>query len=246
MPKQLQGPLFGMIEDRYLGETKFPKDFLIVLTGNRVEDLGVANKLASPLNDRLCFFNVEPDVPSFKDYLYSSDIENADVIGGFMEHRPMLLHVAPGKEAKDPNSDYRVTMPKDARSFPTPRSICKIAKAISLPSELRQPIVAGQCGTAFASELENYIEVAMHLPSLQEVLADPDGCRLPDEKKANSGVKYAMTCMLAFHAQVDTVNDLSRYVKRIGEEFRSLFFADVGRRDKTLLEQGSYVDTKQG
>ncbi len=244
LPKQLQGPMFGMIEDRVLGETEFPKEWMVVLTGNRVEDMGVANKMAAPLNDRLVLFNVEPDLESFKDYTAKAGIVNAHLITGFLDHRPALLHCAPGTEAVDPAKDWRITMPKDARSFPTPRGYHKIAPVLSLPAEVRQPLVAGQLGCAVASELEGYLQVAVHLPSVDEVLADPEGCRLPDEKRANNGVKYAMVSMLAYSADVESVVAFGTYCSRIGKEFEALFYADVNRRDPKLLEMGSYVDLK--
>ena len=146
--KQLQGPAFGMVEDRVMGETQFPKEWLILATGNRITDNGVANKLAAPFNDRFFHFNIEPDVLSVIARAQAIDLPNCELVCKFLEFRPALLLCMPNGDAEDTEKDWHIHIDKDARAFPTPRSHFKAAPLWSLPSNIRETAIASKLGLA--------------------------------------------------------------------------------------------------
>jgi hypothetical protein len=241
--KQLQGPAFGMVEDRIMGETHFPKEWLVLATGNRVTDGGVANKLAAPLNDRFFHFNIEPDVESVVLHAHAIGLANEELVCKFLEFRPALLFAMPGTEAVDADKDWRIVIEKDARAFPTPRSHFKAAPLWSLPADIREVAIASKLGLAVAAEVENFLAVFQHIPSVAEVVKDPENCRLPDGAAANAGAKFAMVMSLAHAATVANIDGLRTYAARMGREFEAMLFADARRRNKDILETGAYVQT---
>jgi hypothetical protein len=241
--KQLQGPAFGMVEDRVMGETQFPKEWLILATGNRVTDNGVANNLAAPFNDRFAHFNIEPDVASVTAYAHAINLPNAEIVCKFLEFRQALLFCMPDNDAVDESKDWRVHIEKNARAFPTPRSHFKAAPLWSLPQGIRETAIASKLGLVCAAEIENFLAVFQHIPSVKEVVADPENCRLPDQQQANAGARFAVVMMLANAATVANIEALRTYAARMGREFEAMLFADAGRRDPAILEAGSYVET---
>ena len=94
-----------------------------------------------------------------------------------------------------------------------------------------------------AAEIENFLAVFQHIPSVKEVLADPKKCRLPDGAAANAGAKFAVVMMLANAATVANIDALRTYAARMGREFEAMLFTDAGRRDPSIKEAGAYVET---
>ena len=242
LPKPLQAPSLGMIEDRRIGDTEIPKEWLILATGNRTTDGGYANRLGAPANDRLAMFNIEPDLTSFIEYAYKVELPNVDLIANFLKHRPALLACMPGETSVDEKKDWRVSFDKDARSFPTPRTWFKAAPLLSLKADVREVALASLVGNAVAAEYENWFAVGRDLPQVEEIVANPHGCRLPTEQQTRAGADYMLCMMLAAGATASNIDAICTYASRLSREIEACVFADAGRRDPAIKETGRYVE----
>jgi len=100
--------------------------------------------------------------------------------------------------------------------------------------------LVGTIGESAARDMLAYVEVADSLPSWDEVIADPKGCKLPTSPAALN--------IMAFGAmqRIDRSN-ISRwfeYLKRTPKELQSVFCLSTSRhpeKKQILMTSGSFV-----
>ena len=80
--------------------------------------------------------------------------------------------------------------------------------------------VAGRIGKGMASELMAFRDLAPTLPSVEEVLMNPKGAKLPSE---NTSAQFLITDMLADQATFNTFDSLVEYAKRMPPEMQAKF-----------------------
>ena len=76
------------------------------------------------------------------------------------------------------------------------------------------------------------------LPTVDQVLLDPDNTKLP----ANPGAQYAMCTALDAKATTGNVARIMKYIERMPVEFQTIFVRSAIRRDNKLTGTKSYVD----
>ncbi len=140
-PEHIQPTVYGLLQERRVGQHVLPDNVMIVAAGNRVEDGAVAYEMGTAIADRLIHLNVEPDLDDW--------IDNYAVKKGLHPAVPAFLKVRP---------DYFETtvqsMEQDHMIAATPRSwdrVSSIMFSISDP-KLRRIAIAGTLGAHICSE----------------------------------------------------------------------------------------------
>jgi hypothetical protein len=208
-PPAVQVALYQLILDRKLGDYCLPDGWHVIGAGNRQEDRAVATRMSSALANRFVHITMSVDVDGWLNWYWESPLSDlVETVGFFVGFRRELLH------SFDPTS-------KDL-AFPTPRSWEMVAKlqAGGLASELEQPLIAGCIGTGASAEYLAFCRIYKSLPSLDSILLDPMGAKIPEEGSA----KAAVCAGLAKKAAPSNIEAVLSYAGRISREFEFMTF----------------------
>lgn len=220
-PPMMMAACLGLVWERKAGEYELPPGWRVVAAGNRQKDRASANKTSSALDNRFNHIDVDHDVPTFTKYAINKNLPPELI--AFLRFRPDLLH----------------KMNSDSRAFPTPRSWEEAAKAVYAPEEIRLHNIAGDVGDAAAGEFEGFLRVFRSLPSIDSVIMDPDGAKVPGESEVSA--RYAIVSAVAAKATMSNFDNIMRYAKRMPREFATMLVVDATRRDSTLTHTQAFA-----
>ena len=212
---------FQLVQERVAGTHIIPPGWLPVAAGNRVKDRAAAQRLPTPLRNKLAHFNVEPDLDAWIDWASGNGI--SPYLMAFLRFRKDLLHVMPASD--------------EVNAFPTPRAWEKVSKIVGRPKQIRQHLVASIVSDGVAAELEGFLRICHSLPSVDEAIANPTTAQVPTDP----ATCYAMSMALARTATRANLASVMTYAKRFAtREFEVITVIDAVKRDATLTQTAAY------
>lgn len=142
----------------------------------------------------------------FMEYVTKSNWNS--ILISYFRFRPEMVHNFNPEEV-----DEVVT-------FATPRSWEFVNKLLSngLLNASKEVIMTSLCGAVgmkAGMDFMSYLDIYKELPSLQEIVNDPDNCPLPDQ--SNIGAKWAMTSFLSDKFTPQNESALVTYIERMPE-----------------------------
>jgi hypothetical protein len=210
-PQSVQAACFGLVLDRKLGDYHLPKGWRIVAAGNKQSHRAAAQRMPTALANRFAHIEIEPNIEDFTEYLVRRDVQPEFI--SFIRYRKDLLHVMPVNQ--------------EQHAFPTPRSWVDCTKYLEHNPAQRHRLVGGRVGTTAAMELEAFLRIYAELPSVEEMLKNPEKCRVP----LNPAGMYAATSALAAAITTKNFKEAITYAKRMSREFEVMMVIDAIRRD---------------
>ena len=120
----------------------------------------------------------------------------------------------------------------------TPRQWTNAAVKLYKNSSTPIATIAGLIGKGNASELMAFRDLAPQLPSVEEVLFNPKGARVPEGVSA----QFLVTDMLADQAGVTTFDSLVEYAKRMPPEMQAKFVKSSMQRKPEVASCKAFVD----
>lgn len=219
--RAMQSAAYQPILDRRVGPHVLLPGWYPIGAGNRREDKAGAQAMSTALATRFAWINVEADVEAFREYGMKNNFH--PFVLGFLKHRPGLLFSKEGA-----NSD----------TFACPRQWERVSKICDRPESVRYRLVRGLVGEGAAGEFESTIK-AFNLPSLEDIVADPKRCRMPDEPAE----KYALASMLAQFSTRKNLSKINEYCKRdgFGKDFWICMMMDATKRDPDLCDTPAFA-----
>ncbi len=209
-----------------VGEHEFKPGWTCVATGNRAKDKAVVGRMSSALKNRFAHVTIEPDIKAWSEYALTCPevLANptAAYLVAFLRFRPQFLH--------------RMPVDDTVNAYPTPRQWFQVMKFLDHPKSVRPHIIGTLVGEDIAAELEGFLRVAKSLPTLDEVVANPAGAKLPLDPAA----QYAVVGMLSRGAELKTFGKIMEYGKRLGREFEVLLGKDAVQINPKLVNTGAY------
>lgn len=222
-PPSMQAACFGLVLDRKVGNYTLPPGWRVVAAGNRQTDKAAAQRMPSALANRFAHIDIEPDVEAFTEWAYRASI--APELIAFLRFRPNQIH------------DMKVA---DERRFPSPRAWEQVSKYVAKPQSVRLHAIEGIVGEGAATELEGFLRTYQSLPSIDQVIMDPDGAKLPDLSEKSA--RYAIVSALAARAKPGNFGNIMRYMGRLQDrEFATMMVVDACRRDAALTHTEAFV-----
>lgn len=237
-PPSMMAAMFGFVLERKVGGYELPAGWRIVAAGNRQADRAAAQRMPTALANRFAHIDVDPDMSADHTnvhLLHFHEVGVDPLLIAFLRFRPALMHVMPTNA--------------DDRAFPTPRSWEQAAKFIRLnetahekdskQTSRRLSLVSGVVGLGAAAELEGFIRVYQHLPSLDRVLASPNSADVPTDPAA----RFAITAGLSRKVDARSFENGMSYIRRIpAREFEIMFAVDVVRINPGLSHTQTFID----
>lgn len=221
-----QKALAPVILEKRFGEERLPEGWWVVSASNRMADGSGVNKALKHLINRERIIQIEPAVLPWALYAEARGIH--PMLIAFAKHRPGIV--------------FSDTVPKEDAPFCTPRSYVSAAEFLALVAgkddkgepNMKIPndqiviqMVAGDIGEAAAAELFAFLKVVDELPTIDEIHADPKGCKCPKELSA----AYAAAQMLIHFANPSNIDKLWTFAERLAKELQV-------STAKSLIEKG--------
>ena len=211
----LQKAVAASVHKKRFGDFYLPEGWRVISASNRQQDGSGVGKSLKHLVNRERTIQIEPHVTSWAIWAEARGVH------------PMLIAFAKTK----PNIVFSDSVPKADGPFCTPRSFMSAARLVALvagvdangnpnmkiPNDgVMMQLVGGDISDAAAAELFAYLKVADDLPTIEEILADPKGCKAPKELSA----AYAGVQMCIHYAKPDNIDKLWSFAERFPKELQ--------------------------
>jgi hypothetical protein len=116
------------------------------------------------------------------------------------------------------------------------RSFTKAAKYVNAPTDVREDLFGSHIGRDNATEFDGFIGLYRSLGSLDDIISDPKGAKVPTEPSE----RYAVCTGLARLATRKNWSAIMTYAERLAGEPRRLLIHDATIRDPSLKETSAY------
>jgi hypothetical protein len=229
-PPAVQVGFNGLFLDGKLGSYVLPDGWYVCATGNRVKDRAAANKVPTPVQNRLIELEIEADLAGWKTWAQGSGIDAR--ILAFLDWR--AADPAPGIVDMLNNFD-----PARPGPFASSRSwhIASDVLALGVPSHIEADMLRGALGVGVAGELVAFLQIFRDLVRPDVIIADPMGADIPSAMS----VQFAICGALAKRATVDNFAAIVTYLDRLQPEIAVSAVERAIGRDKTLTHTAAYI-----
>jgi hypothetical protein len=232
-PQMTQAACYQLVLDRRLGEYILPDEWVVIAAGNPASERGVHFSMPRPLRNRFVHLNLEPDLDDWSKWAIKAAVR-PEIIA-FLRFKPELLHTA------DTTSD--------ANAWPTPRSwemasnvLCGIARKrntafLSGTSDFEAQLLDGTVGPAATAELIAFLRLFRQLPSIDEILLNPETAPLPTETSAQIAIATALGRAMSDNSIAKAL----KYLGRMPTEMRVMAVRDAAARDTAITHTSEFV-----
>lgn len=220
--------LANLVQEREIHGIRIKPGWLIVATGNRVQDRAGANRILTHLKNRVTSIALEFSLDDLVAWAFAAKVK-PEVIS-FWRWRPELV------SKFDPNQEIN----------PTPRSWVEgVGASLGVVSPLLEfESFKGDVGEGPAAEFSSFLKIHRELPSVDRILADPKKAPIPKEGSA----RYAACGALIAVTTKKNIDLVVEYVTRLEPELQVLYMRDLAKKDQSLQETKAYIKwaTTQG
>ncbi len=223
-PPAVQAVLLEFVRQRKAGEYRLPEGWKIVTAGNGAKDRAYTTTMGTAMINRLVRLRAVVDVDDWCSWALSTGLPT--LVVAFIRFRPELLHQF--------NPD------KDVEPFPSPRSWAAVGDIMrqNPPDGLRPSLLVGTVGEA-ANEFEGFLRVYKSLPSIDQILLDPDQAAVPPASE--TAARYAVAAALTDRASPRNFDAIMTYAGRLPAEFGGMISLGAVRRDPTLRNTRPFI-----
>lgn len=211
-PGIVQSALLQLTLDRCVGEHRLPDGWRIVAASNRTEDRAGVGRVNAALLDRFLHVELELAFETWREWAIANGV--SEEILAFLAFRTELFSAF------------------DAAcvSSPTPRSWALASHVLSRcgddPAVVRTAL-AGAVGDGAAVEFLGFREHARALPSIETLVADPDGIEIPQGPGELHALTSLVSCRARSGAGGEEAGALCRLAIRLPPEFGLIALRDL-------------------
>ena len=215
----LQSAAYKIVLDRKVGEYDLHPNTWVVCAGNKMTDKAVVKRLSTAMHSRLIHLNL---VTSHTDWLDWANKHNVDHrVISFIKFRPERLHTF------DPNHNDD--------TFACPRTwsfLSDIIKSSDTFDYVDYALMSGTVGQGPATEFKAYCDIYTSLPTIEEMLSNPSGIKLPGSTEPDK--QYAVTTLISHNMNANNIGALLQVTKKLPPEMQLLTLKDVYSRTPEL------------
>lgn len=215
-PKAIQAASYKIILDRMIGNHKLHKSCHMACAGNLMSDGAVVFEMGSALRSRMAHIHVESVADGeegwLTQYAYPAGLDPR--VTAFIKYNPKALNMFDPKKLKSLDAEtFPCERTWDFVSRYLQRNCSNSGKLAPIPHHSRIALegIVGPIAREFAVFADHVDE----LPSLQEIIADPNNANIPTKRAA----QYLVTTMVGQAIDTTNVSALVDYLMRLPEEF---------------------------
>ena len=200
-PAAVQSAVMQLLLARSINGKQISKHVVFVAATNRREDKANVTGILEPVKSR--FYSIVELIPETEEWIdWAVKHSMPTSLINYIQWKPAMLN------------NFKPT--RDIENSPSSRTVSNIGDMMNknLPTALRFEAFKGAAGEAFAHEYLAFINVYAELPTVKEILADPDNCKLPTEVSA----KFAIMGMVLDAITSTNMKNFLIYLDRLGSE----------------------------
>lgn len=232
-PQSVQSACMQLFLARRINGHKVSEHVTFIGATNRRTDRAGVSGILEPVKSRFAaIVELTPDVDSWSNWAFGAGIP-ATLIA-FLRFRPDLL------------SDFKPTA--DMSNSPMPRTWSNLSKleTLNLPQQVELAAMSGAVGDGPAAEYIAFRRMFQSLTSIDAILLDPAGVKLPKEPNE----LYATATALASKATDQNLSRIGVYAQRLVDasrgEFAVLLMRDCIRRTPKLQYTDAFIRISSG
>lgn len=217
-----------MMEERRMGNYCLDDlgHWVVWAASNRLTDRSGVNKPLMFDMNRKMTLQIEPALEPWVEWAYKNNIHEDGI--SFAKWKPSAI--------------FKTEVPKDDTPFCTPRSYVRALTMLASLSEDERlatgphaaEAASGLIGEASTSELLAYLKMANDLITLEQILEDPTGVKLPNRSDA----MHAIAERVSGSMTVGNAGELFPFIKRLPAEFQVTVMRTATHRQPDLLGCG--------
>jgi MoxR-like ATPase len=228
-PQMTQAACYQLVLDRKLGEYVLPDGWVVIAAGNPAAERGVHFSMPRPLRNRFVHLHLEADIKDWCRWAVRAAVR-PEIIA-FLRFKPDLLH------------DGDATL--DQNAWPTPRSWEMASNVLNgiarqpgnANAEIEAQLLEGTIGPAATAEFVGFLRLFRQLPSIDEILLNPDIAPLPDDPSAQIAIATALGRAMSDQSVAKGL----KYLDRMPTEMRVLAMRDAAARDRAITHTQEFV-----
>lgn len=221
--KEVLAACYKLILDGMVGQEKLHPNVMIVLAGNKATDRAIVNPIGTALQSRVVHFEMEINFDEF--------VEDVMIPHKWDERLVAFLHANMGylHDFDPAHKNKTFCCP---RTWDFVNADLKLQPPGSLPDS-DSTYYGGHVTPGKAVEFVQFTQVYNKLVTIEKVVADPQGCRLPDD----NNLAWATVIYLANQTTVDNFPEVLEYIERFKTfTHRILYFRTAGKMLPELQE----------
>jgi len=224
-PASVQSAVMQLLLARSLNGNPISKHVRFVAATNRREDKANVSGILEPVKSRFTSI-VELEV-SVDDWIIWAEKKGMP---------PSLIHYIQWR----PSMLLNFKPTRDIENSPCPRTVANVGYMINdnLPKELLFEAIKGATGQAFATEYTAFMRVYKELPRIQEILADPNNCKVPTEVSA----KFAVMGMTLDAITSENMGKFLNYLDRLGNEITTATMKLCSVKKPEVCKNTDYIN----
>lgn len=207
----------SVAQDRMAGDYKLPDDVWVVAAGNRTKDRAGSSRVLSHVMNRMSVIQMGFSLEGWTNWAMNADVH--PMVVAFANARPGL---------------FADSVPSDDMPYMTPRSLTNSASFLSelagldangmknmdIPTDdFAMEYVAGQIGEGGAAELVAHLKTAQEIPSIEDIIKNPDTAKLPPLERMDAA--YSAAQLVVYHAGQANIDPLFKYTERLPKELQT-------------------------
>lgn len=242
--KSTMSASFQAIQERALGEYKFPKGCRFAAAGNRAKDRGIANLMPVPLRNRFLHLEIYSAMADFVGHALRTKFH--ELVIGFARFSPdsineLIEHNNTEEEHK------RAAEARTHNAISTPRTMEMVSKILYSATDAQtgkidfdgiKPLILGAIGEEVAVKFNGYAQFYKDLPDMDKLIKNPSNFDIPD----NPGMLHAISIGLAARVNAKNAENVVKYVLRMPQEFQAYCMKDAVSRDMSLIATQAFAD----
>lgn len=224
-PAAVQSAVMQLLLERSINGQPISKFVRFVAATNRREDKANVSGILEPVKSRFASI-VELEVNTDDWIVWAEKKNMPKTLIHFIQFKPAMLN------------NFNPT--RDIENSPCPRTVANVGKMQNdkIPDSLLFEAVKGAAGIAFANEYTAFIRVYKELPTVQEILKDPENCKIPNEISA----RFAIMGMVLDAITIGNMEQFLKYLDRLGSEITTATMKLCSVKKPDVCKNSTYVN----
>lgn len=212
-PDGVMKPLGQIFNEHRIGPHSLPPRTIMFAASNLMSNRTGVMRQMPHVTNRLSIVRVSLCLPTWKAWAVREGVHYTYT--SFVQRNPQLVTAGPPAEPNEPFATIRsLTNASRFHSlFPDPHQPQMLDCSLDMAHEL-----AGYMGTAVATQFVSHARTGAELPSLDDIMADPDRCRIPSEAAPQAQLMFYLPSLCPPLEELTCLTDIPGF-SNVAEDF---------------------------
>ena len=223
-PISVQAACMQLILARQINGHKVSEHVTFIAATNRKEDKAGVTGILEPVKSRfVTIVQLEVNVDDWVKWALRNNMPTELI--GFVRFRPTML------------SDFKPT--KSLTNSTSPRTLANVGRLQKdgLNKNFEMEVFTGAAGEAFAVEYLAFLQMYRELPSVDEIILNPDKAKVTKDP----GCLCAVSSALAHRMNETNQDSIITYLDRLPTEIAVVTMKDAVAKDRSLSTTKSFI-----